>query len=204
MAYTKGSFLGFAGVPGAAAGDNRVLAAYSTNDTAATVEGANYFNDAVTLLPLGSQIFVAGDLDGTPFQKTYVVSANDGTTVTITPAATATFTSKYVLHASLVPLTDGTYWLGTAQIAGVIEKISTVVSGTVATNDGICTFRIGTTNITNGVVTVATSGSAAGVKDDATPTAARTVVAGDALSVVVSGTPGSSRTLEVNILIAAS
>jgi hypothetical protein len=84
MAFTVSTFKVFETGPGATALTYRALASYSTNDTAVTVEGAGYFNAAVKDLPLGSQIFVAGDLDGTPFQKTYVVSANNGSVVTIT------------------------------------------------------------------------------------------------------------------------
>ena len=56
---------------------------YATNDTQATVAGSNYFNSAAGVLVKGSIIFVSGDLDGTPALRTYMVTANDGTTVTI-------------------------------------------------------------------------------------------------------------------------
>jgi hypothetical protein len=94
--------------------------------------------------------------------------------------------------------TDGTYGVVYSPVAGVISKIETVeVEGGITTNDAVLTFRIGTTDITNGVVTVATSGSAAGVKDTASPTAANTLAVGDAITVVVSGTPGGSKTVFV-------
>jgi hypothetical protein len=59
-------------------------AIYYTNDTLAVVAGADYFNAAAEKLPLGSTIRAVADLDGTPATQTYLVSANDGSTVTLT------------------------------------------------------------------------------------------------------------------------
>ena len=101
-----------------------------------------------------------------------------------------------VFLTARVLCTDGTYGCVQVPSAGTIKSIRTVeVEGGITTNDAVLTFKIGTTAITNGVVTVATSGSAAGVKDTASPTAANAVVAGDAINVTVSGTPGGSKTV---------
>ena len=83
MAYNSKAFQVMHHIPGDTAGVTRAIAAYSTNDAAAAVTGAGYFNDAAGLLPVGSQIFCALDLDGTAASAHYVVSANDGSTVTI-------------------------------------------------------------------------------------------------------------------------
>lgn len=92
--------------------------------------------------------------------------------------------------------TDGTYGVVVSPVAGTITKIDTVeIDGGITTNNATLTFRIGTTNITNGVVTVATSGSGAGVKDSASPTAANVLAAGDAITVVVSTTPGGGKSV---------
>lgn len=72
---------------GPAAGNTYAIAAYFTDDAVATVAAANYFNAAAALLPKGSQITVAFDLDGTPGVRTYMVSANTGAAVTITAAS---------------------------------------------------------------------------------------------------------------------
>lgn len=202
MSYDAKGFQVFGSVPGVSAGTNRALASYTTNDTKATVEGAGYFNSAYPHLPLGSQIFVAGDLDGTPWQCAYVVAANDGSTVTITPAASVSYTAKQTLDVYGVPVTDGTYYLGTAEVAGTIDRIDTILNGgAVATNDAVLTFKINGTSITNGAITIANSGSAAGDQDTASPSAAKTVAVGDKISVVVSGTPGGSRTVAVSMLV---
>jgi len=66
--------------------------------------------------------------------------------------------------------------------AGTISKIWTVTDGAVGTADITITAAIGGTGVTNGVVTIATAGSAAGDIDSATPTAANTVTAGQAVN----------------------
>ncbi len=81
---------------------------------------------------------------------------------------------------------DATYYL-IAPHAGDITKIWTVIDGVVSTADITVTAKIDNTGMTNGVVTIATSGSAAGTVDSATPTAANTVTAGQAINFVVAG-----------------
>lgn len=81
---------------------------------------------------------------------------------------------------------EATYYLVTP-FAGTIKKIYTVTDGTVSTADITVTAAIGATGVTNGVVTIATSGSAAGDVDVATPTAANTVTAGGAVNFTVTG-----------------
>ena len=67
-------------------GANSVKSTYSyhTNDDAAAVETSGYFNGAAALFSKGDIILAALDIDGTPALRSYVVSANDGATVTIT------------------------------------------------------------------------------------------------------------------------
>lgn len=58
---------------------------YVTNDPAATVETAGYFNDIRNRLKKGDVILVSLDLDGTSALRTYVVQSSPGTgNVTIT------------------------------------------------------------------------------------------------------------------------
>ena len=106
---------------------------------------------------------------------------------------------KVFLTGSLL-LADDTVGVVQSPVAGTIVSIRTVeVEGGVSSNDATCTFKIGTTAITDGVVTIATSGSAAGVKDSATPTAANVLAVGDAINCVVSNTPGGSKSAHVLI-----
>ncbi len=81
---------------------------------------------------------------------------------------------------------EATYYL-IAPFAGTIDKIYTVTDGAVGTADITITSKIGATGITNGVVTIATSASAAGDIDVATPSALKTVTAGSAINFVVTG-----------------
>ncbi len=98
--------------------------------------------------------------------------------------------------------TDGTYGVVNSPVAGTIKSIVTnEIDGGITTNNAVLTFKIGTNAITNGVVTIATSGSAAGVLDSATPTAANAVAIGDAINVTVSGTPGAGKSAAVAILV---
>ncbi len=71
--------------------------------------------------------------------------------------------------------------------AGTISKIYTVIDGVVSTADITITAAIGVTAVTNGVVTIATAASAAGDVGVATPTAANTVTAGQAINFTVTG-----------------
>lgn len=96
------------------------------------------------------------------------------------------------LNATFLPLdiADGSaeavYYL-VAPHAGNITKIWTVIDGVVGTADITITAAIGATPVTNGVVTITQSGSAAGDVDSATPTAARAVTAGQAINFTVTG-----------------
>lgn len=112
---------------------------------------------------------------------------------------------RKIVYAGRVLCTDGTYGVAHVPFAGTIKSIRTVeIEGGITTNDAVLTFKIGTTAITNGAVTVATSGSAAGVKDSATPTAANALAAGDAINVTVSGTPGGGKSVAVEIEVELS
>ncbi len=64
-------------------------ATYITDDAPATVEAANYFNAAAKRLPKGTVIDAVMGFAGTIELKRYVVSANDGATVTIKLQKTA-------------------------------------------------------------------------------------------------------------------
>ena len=55
---------------------------YKTNDTAATVNADDYFLSIYQILEVGDVIYIAGDLDGTPFYDFRAVSASSSSTVT--------------------------------------------------------------------------------------------------------------------------
>lgn len=109
-----------------------------------------------------------------------------------TLALTGLTASAAELNASFLHLdiadgsAEATYYLVSPH-AGDISKIYTVIDGVVSTADITITAKIGSTGVTNGVVTIATAASAAGDVDVATPTAANTVTAGQAINFVVTG-----------------
>lgn len=96
---------------------------------------------------------------------------------------------------------EATYYV-VAPHAGTIKTIYSVIDGVVSTADATVTCRIGSTGITNGVLTIATAASAAGDVDVATPTAANTITAGAAINCVVTGAgAGGSPRAHVAIVI---
>lgn len=106
-----------------------------------------------------------------------------GTAVT----ATATELNEYVVTLDIADGSAEAVYYVVCPHAGDISKIWTVTDGSVGTADITVTASIGGNAVTNGVVTIATSASAAGDVDSATPTAARTVTAGQAVAFTVTG-----------------
>lgn len=82
---------------------------------------------------------------------------------------------------------------------GDVVEIRTAIDGAISGADATITPKIGGTAMTNGAITVANSGSAAGDTDVSRPTAARTVAAGDAIEIETDG--GSTGTAKCNIVI---
>lgn len=83
-----------------------------------------------------------------------------------------------------------------APFDGVIRRIDTVLlGGALTTGNATVTAAIGGTAVTGGVVTIAQSGSAAGDKDSATPTAANAFAVGDTITLTVGGSAAGDRTL---------
>lgn len=97
---------------------------------------------------------------------------------------------------------DATYYL-VCPHAGTISKIRSVIDGVVGTADITITGKIGATPITNGAITITQSGSAAGDVDTATPTAANTVTAGQAINLVVAG-GGSGGSPRIHVVVTIS
>lgn len=76
--------------------------------------------------------------------------------------------------------------------SGLVTRIQSIIELALTSADAVLTAGIAGTPITNGVITVTQSGSAAGDKDSATPTAANYVTAGDALTITVTGTQAAA------------
>jgi len=63
--------------------NNFTLWHYTSIDTALTIEGAGYFNNAVDMLRVNDLMIVNIDTDGTPATDFYIVTGNDGSSVTV-------------------------------------------------------------------------------------------------------------------------
>jgi hypothetical protein len=73
---------------------------------------------------------------------------------------------------------------------GRIRKIHSVIDGTIfatAGTDTTLTPSLGGTNVTNGVITITASGSAAGDVDSATPSGSNTFTPTDAIRIASNG-----------------
>lgn len=192
-------------VPGTppAPGNVKNIYAYATNDAPAVVEADGYFDDIPNdPLNAGDVIIASMDVDGTPVVKTYGVAVGGGD-VTIREQA-----GKKYLTVDIADLSAEASYFVVSPVAGDISKLFSVIDGAVSTADVTVTARIGGVAVTNGVLTIATSGSAAGDVDIATPTAARTVAAGGAIELLVTGggSGGSPRghvTIEISPSVAA-
>lgn len=63
--------------------NNFTLWHYTTVDTAETIEGSGYFDNAVDMLRVNDLMIVNIDTDGTPATDFYIVTGNDGSEVTV-------------------------------------------------------------------------------------------------------------------------
>lgn len=121
-------------------------------------------------------------------------------------------TSTFATEASAVSVkvtipdvsTASSTGYGVAPIAGTVAKVYGVLGGAISVGDSVVTTKIAGTNITNGSFTVAQSGSAAGDIDTATPTAANTVTAGQAITAVSDGGSTDAQTEDVYFVIQGS
>jgi len=82
---------------------------------------------------------------------------------------------------------------------GKIIKVLTALNGAIGTADAGLTLKIGGTAVTGGTITITQSGSAAGDVDSCVPTAANSVVEGDAIEIETDG--ASTNTISVDGVI---
>jgi hypothetical protein len=86
-------------------------------------------------------------------------------------------------------------------VAGTVDKIYSVLNDALATGNASLTGKIGAVAITNGELTLAHAGSAAGDIDSATPSGAKTLAVGNILSITGGGTSDATGTATVTVLI---
>ena len=99
--------------------------------------------------------------------------------------------------------TAASFWV-VPGIAGDITKIHTVIDGALASADAGLSFEIAGTPITGGGITITQSGSAAGDVDSATPTAANTITADQAIEMITDGASTSNVKATVTFTIDVS
>ena len=63
--------------------NNFTLWHYTTTDDATAIETAGHFDNAVDMLRANDLMIINLDTDGTPLTKFYIVTGNDGSSVTV-------------------------------------------------------------------------------------------------------------------------
>lgn len=115
-------------------------------------------------------------------------------------SSTAQLLDQYSLTMDIADgSADADYYLVVPH-TGVVAKIWSVTDGSVGTADITITPYIGATPITDGAITIATSGSAAGDIDSATPSASNSVSAGSKLKFTVAG-GGSGGSPRIHLVV---
>ena len=94
---------------------------------------------------------------------------------------------EHVIYAQVENVSSTSVVYARAPFRGSIVKVGVVLSSAASTADATCTTSLAGTNITNGVVTVTQSGSAAGSVFTSTPSAANTCNEDDKIGFTFSG-----------------
>lgn len=101
--------------------------------------------------------------------------------------ATATELNQYVVTLGIADLDANATYYVVLPHAGTIDRIDSVIHSAIGVGDATITCNIGATPITGGAITIANAGSAAGDVDTVSPSAAKTVTAGQAVNCAVTG-----------------
>ena len=129
--------------------------------------------------------------DSAAANTVYVFNGSgSGTAQKITPTQIATSVKNVNLHTLNYDFEDistaASKWL-VVPFAGDVQKIWSVLHGAISSVNCGFTFEIGGTAITNSAITIAYSGSAAGVVDFSSPTGANTFTAGLPIEIISNG-----------------
>lgn len=136
--------------------------------------------------------------------------ALDGTSVTSTAAelnkldgvaSTAAEIDQRALSMELTLGTADTKYM-VIPWTGSVTKAYTVTDAALTTADETITLENdASTAMTNGVITITQSGSAAGDIDEATPTANNTFTAGEMMEIIIGGENGSATSATLTVLV---
>lgn len=197
------------GTKGAVSGSGAALQShdYVSNDTKAQIETAGYFNPVKALLKVGDTLTVTGDLDGVPWHSSYVVASvptNGDVTLTEHSSVVQNVTHEITMNKISSKASDAEVFRFVPNFNGRISKIRTVLNNVLATADATVQAKINGTNVTNGLVTIANAGSAAGDVDEADPTAANTFTAGQVITLTVGGGSTATGTFNASLTLIPS
>lgn len=164
---------------------------YTTADTIADINTANYFLNASRLLSVGDMIIAHTSTGGTREISLLFVNAvtvdsavdcNDGLSLITGKQAG----SKQLIQGVIPDVGTAAKIYLMSPVAGVISLISTKLGGALASADASITAKVNT-GTSMGTITVTSSGSAAGDLDTLAPSANNTVAVGDWVEVATDG-----------------
>ena len=164
---------------------------YTTTDTIATVNTANYFLSASRLLNVGDMIIAASSTGGTREISFLFVNAvtidsavdcNDGLSLITGEQAGA----KRIIQGIIPDVGTAAAIYLMAPVAGTVSLVSTKLGGALASADATITVS-NNAGSSMGTITVTSSGSAAGDLDTLTPASNNTVAVGDWVKVATDG-----------------
>jgi len=119
--------------------------------------------------------------------------------VTLGLTANAAELNQYAITVDMTDIsTAASVWV-VAPHAGDIAAIYSVINGAIITADATITAEIGGTLVTGSSITIAFTGSAAGIVDSSAPSAANTVTAGQAIEIITNG--GSTNVVRATFTI---
>jgi len=173
--------------------DDHTVAKTSGTGTRSVAGYIRDVDDDGVWVEIRSPYFTGGNL-------TAANNLSDVTAATARANIGANLVVESLLVADLTSASALIYYI-VSPVAGTITKIWAVINGALAVGNATLTGKIGATAITNGVVTLVQSGSAAGDKFYATPSALNVVAAGDVISFTVGGTNTAAKTAEVSLRI---
>ena len=112
------------------------------------------------------------------------------------------FTPVYdVLNVTMADISTASSAWVVAPHAGTISAIYSVINGAIITVNAGITTEIAGVAVTGGAITIAFTGSAAGIVDSCTPTALNTVTAGQAIEIITNGASTNTVMATFTILI---
>lgn len=160
-------------------------------DTLAQIAAANYFAPAADMVKRNDMLFVEG-ADGARLVRVLTVSGSSVTTGHPSDGG------RMTLQASVPAMNAAGDSFVVSPVAGQVTSIRAVLEGA-TTSAAVLAARIGASAITGGALNV--PASAAGATFAATPTAANTVAAGQAIAVNCNGAGGAAVRAQVVIEI---